>query len=107
MKTNRAKLSAMVKLGQRGALLASALCLGGMAQAQTTYNVAGLADFTGPFADIMKDMTGCRRAVLDWWSEEVGKAQGVALRIKDFDTRYDVAQVASLWPGIKLSLIHI
>ena len=57
MKTNRAKLSAMVKLGQRGALLASALCLGGMAQAQTTYNVAGLADFTGPFADIMKDMT--------------------------------------------------
>ena len=97
MKTNRAKLSAMVKLGQRGALLASALCLGGMAQAQTTYNVAGLADFTGPFADIMKDMTGCRRAVLDWWSEEVGKAQGVALRIKDFDTRYDVAQVASLW----------
>ena len=104
MKTNRAKLSAMVKLGQRGALLASALCLGGMAQAQTTYNVAGLADFTGPFADIMKDMTGCRRAVLDWWSEEVGKAQGVALRIKDFDTRYDVAQVASLWPGIKSEL---
>ena len=45
MKTNRTKLSAMVKLGQRGALLASALCLGGMAQAQTTYNVAGLADF--------------------------------------------------------------
>jgi len=104
MKTNRAKLSAMVKLGQRGALLASTLCLGGMAQAQTTYNVAGLADFTGPFADIMKDMTGCRRAVLDWWSEEVGKAQGVALRIKDFDTRYDVAQVASLWPGIKSEL---
>ena len=104
MKMNRANLLALAKLGQRGALLASALCLGGMAQAQTTYNVAGLADFTGPFADIMKDVTGCRRAVLDWWSEEVGKVQGVALRIKDFDTRYDVAQVASLWPGIKSEL---
>ena len=46
----------MVKLGQRGALLASALCLGGMAQAQTTYNVAGLADFTGPFAERLNSL---------------------------------------------------
>jgi branched-chain amino acid transport system substrate-binding protein len=87
-----------------GALILGTTAVGGGAQAQTVYNVAGLADFTGPYADIMKDLTGCRKAVLDWWNDEVGKAQGVALRIKEYDTRYDVAQVASLWPGIKSEL---
>lgn len=87
-----------------GALVVGTAALGAGAQAQTVYNVAGLADFTGPYADIMKDMTGCRKAVFDWWNDEVGKAQGVALRIKEYDTRYDVAQVASLWPGIKSEL---
>lgn len=76
----------------------------GSAQAQTTYNLAGLADFTGPYADIMKDFAGCRRGVVDWWSAEVGKDIGVSLKVKDYDTRYDVAQVASLWPGIKSEL---
>ena len=71
------------------------LVLAGAAQAQTTYNVAGLADFTGPFADVMKDMTGCRKGVLDWWSDEVGKAQGVALRVKEYDTR---ATTWRRWP---------
>lgn len=74
------------------------------AKAQTTYNVAGIADFTGPYADVMKDLAGCRKAVFDWWSEEVGKPMGVALRLKDYDGRYDVAQIASLWPGIKSEL---
>lgn len=73
-------------------------------QAQTTYNLVGLADFTGPYADIMKDVTGCRRGVIDWWNAEVGKELGMSLRIKDYDTRYDVAQVASLWPGAKSEL---
>lgn len=99
METKAANASGIV-----GALLLGAATLGGTAQAQTVYNVAGLADFTGPYADIMKDMTGCRKAALDWWSEEVGKAQGVMLKIKEYDTRYDVAQVASLWPGIKSEL---
>lgn len=87
-----------------GALILGMTALGGGAQAQTVYNVAGLADFTGPYADIMKDLTGCRKAVFDWWNDEVGRARGVALRIKEYDTRYDVAQVASLWPGIKSEL---
>lgn len=104
MKTKRASLTVPFKLVQGGALVAAALCLGGTAQAQTTYNVAGMADFTGPYADVMKEWTGCRRAVFDWWNDEVGKGQGVALRVKDYDTRYDVAQVASLWPGIKSEL---
>ncbi len=38
---------------------------GSTAYAQTTYNIAGIADFTGPFADVMKDITGCRRGVFD------------------------------------------
>lgn len=81
-----------------------ALLCWGQAQAQTTYNIAGMADFTGPYADVMKDMTGCRKAVLDWWNDEVGKPLSVALKIKEYDTRYDVAQVASLWPGVKSEL---
>lgn len=106
MKTKHASLTVPSKLAQCGTLVAAALCLGGTAQAQqvTTYNVAGMADFTGPYADIMKDWTGCRRGVFEWWNEEVGKGMGVALRVKDFDTRYDVAQVASIWPGIKSEL---
>ena len=57
-----------------GALVVGTATLGAGVQAQTVYNVAGLADFTGPYADIMKDMTGCRKAVFDWWNDEVGKA---------------------------------
>jgi branched-chain amino acid transport system substrate-binding protein len=76
----------------------------GSVQAQTVYNLTGLADFTGPYADIMKDVTGCRRGVIEWWNTEVGKDLGVSLKIKDYDTRYDVAQVASLWPGAKSEL---
>lgn len=89
-------------LGAAGGL--GMLLAGAGAQAQTTYNLVGLADFTGPYADIMKDVTGCRRGVVDWWNAEVGKDLGVALKIKDYDTRYDVAQVASLWPGAKSEL---
>lgn len=94
---------------QHAVRIAAAAALGfatfaNTAQAQTVYNIAGLADFTGPYADIMKDLTGCRRGVIDWWNEEVGKGVGVTLKIKDYDHRYDVAQVASLWPGIKSEL---
>ncbi|WP_137388859.1 ABC transporter substrate-binding protein [Rhodoligotrophos defluvii] len=74
------------------------------AQAQTTYNVAGMADFTGPYADIMKDWTETRHATVRWWNEEVGKGLGVQVNLKDYDNRYDVAQVASLWPGIKAEI---
>jgi len=81
--------------------------IGWGAQAQQTpvaYNIAGIADFTGPFADVSRDWMGCRRGVVDWWNDEVGKSLGVALRLKDYDARYDVAQTASLWPGIKSEL---
>lgn len=74
------------------------------AQAETTYNIAAFADFTGPYADVMKDLVGARRPVIDWWNAEVGKNLGVKLTIKDYDNRYDAAQSASLWPGMKAEL---
>jgi branched-chain amino acid transport system substrate-binding protein len=73
-------------------------------QAETVYNIAGLADFTGPYADIMKDWTSSRAAAVAWWNEEVGKDLGIKVNVKDYDTRYDVAQTASLWPGIKAEI---
>lgn len=82
----------------------AALGAGAPAAAQTSYNVASLADFTGPYADVMKNLIGGRWAVVNWWNEEVGKGLGVKLTMKDYDHRYDAAQVSSLWPGIKSEL---
>ena len=83
---------------------ASGLLLSTTAHAQTTINVAALADFAGPYANVMNDMQGGRLAVLDWWNKEVGEKLKVRIVVKTFDTRYDVAQTASLWPGIKAEL---
>lgn len=69
--------------------------------AQTTYGVAMLSDFSGPYADVMPMLGGGRQAAVDWWNAEVGAKLGVKLNWKNFDTRYDAAQTASLWPGIK------
>lgn len=77
---------------------------GARVSADFTYNVASMADFTGPYADVMKDLIGTRKPVIDWWNAEVGQKIGVKLGIKDYDHRYDAAQVASLWPGIKARL---
>jgi hypothetical protein len=46
-------------------------------------------------------MQGGRLAVIEWWNKEVGSKLNVQIVVKTFDTRYDVAQTASLWPGIK------
>lgn len=87
-----------------GATAVAVVALAPPASAQTTYNIASIADFTGPYADIMKDLVGARRATVDWWNEEVGKGMGIKIGIKDYDGRYDAAQTASLWPGIKAEL---
>jgi branched-chain amino acid transport system substrate-binding protein len=42
--------------------------------------------------------------VIDWWNKEVGESLKVRIAMKTYDTRYDVAQTASLWPGIKAEL---
>jgi branched-chain amino acid transport system substrate-binding protein len=89
-----AKLAAIA--GLVGSLVAP-----GAASAQTTYGVALLSDFSGPYADVMPLLGAGREKVLDWWNAEVGAKLGVKLNYKNFDTRYDTAQTASLWPGIK------
>ncbi len=85
------------------ALIASLLPAAG-ALAQTTINVAALSDFSGPYANVMNEMQGGRQAVIDWWNKEVGEKLKVRIAVKTYDTRYDVAQTASLWPGIKAEL---
>ena len=87
-----------------GAVATAGVALPVPALAQTVYNIAGMADFTGPYADIMKSLIAGRWAVLNWWNEEVGKGIGVRINMKDYDTRYDTAQTSSLWPGIKSEL---
>jgi len=74
------------------------------AQAEATYNLALLSDFSGPYADIMPVLAGGREAVFTWWNATRGKELGVTLNYKNYETRYDAAQVASLWPGIKSEL---
>jgi hypothetical protein len=59
--------------GRLAGLAAGQLALPTTAFAQTVYNVAGIADFTGPYADVMKNLAGGRWTVFDWWNEEVGK----------------------------------
>jgi len=67
--------------------------------AQVEYKVPGLADFSGPFADVSKHLVA-RGAVIKWWNDNDGKKLGVKLTLKEYDTRYDGTVVASLWPGI-------
>jgi branched-chain amino acid transport system substrate-binding protein len=68
--------------------------------AQTVYQVPAMSDFSGPFSSIMPMMAGGREAVATWWNAEVGLKMGVKIEVKSYDTRYDAAQTASLWPGV-------
>ena len=72
----------------------------GAAMAQTTYMVPSLSDFSGPFSTVMPSIGGGREAVINWWNAEVGAKQGIKLQMKAYDTRFETAQTASLWPGI-------
>ena len=96
-------MSFLKRITTAGALAAT-FALAAPASAQTTYNIASMADFTGPYADVMRDLIGARKPVIEWWNAEVGSKIGVKLAMKDYDHRYDAAQVASLWPGIKAEL---
>lgn len=98
----------LTKRGLRGLLAAGAIAVAATmpmkAQAEATYNLALLSDFSGPYADIMPVLAGGREAVFTWWNATRGKELGVTLNYKNYETRYDAAQVASLWPGIKSEL---
>ncbi|RYZ12698.1 MAG: ABC transporter substrate-binding protein [Comamonadaceae bacterium] len=70
------------------------------AAAQTVYQVPALSDYSGPFAAIMPMIGPARESVIAWWNAEQGAKLGVRLDLKTYDTRYDTAQTASLWPGV-------
>jgi branched-chain amino acid transport system substrate-binding protein len=70
------------------------------AAAETVYQVPALSDYSGPFAAIMPMVGPGREGVVNWWNAEVGVKLGVKLELKTYDTRYDTAQTASLWPGV-------
>ena len=70
------------------------------AAAETVYQVPALSDYSGPFAAIMPMVGPGREGVVNWWNAEVGVKLGVKLDLKTYDTRYDTAQTASLWPGV-------
>ncbi len=64
------------------------------------YNITGSVDFTGPYAVVMPPIDETADIFFAWWNEEVGSKIGVKLNRKSYDTRYDPAITASLWPGI-------
>ncbi|MBN9462285.1 MAG: ABC transporter substrate-binding protein [Burkholderiales bacterium] len=111
----RAQAAAMGATRRFAAHCAAALALAcagaaapsAQAQAQTVYNIAGYVDYTGPFAVSMPSFDGGRKAVIEWWNQEVGAKEGVRLAYKAYDMRYDASQAASLWPGIKSELSPI
>ena len=70
------------------------------ARAETSYVVPSLSDFSGPFSSVMPALGGARESVIGWWNADVGSKIGVKLVMKAYDTRFDTAQTASLWPGI-------
>lgn len=86
-----------VRTATLGSLLAAAVL---PVTAQTVYQMPAMSDFSGPFSSIMPMMAGGREAVTTWWNAEVGNRLGVKIEMKSYDTRYDAAQTASLWPGV-------
>jgi branched-chain amino acid transport system substrate-binding protein len=91
----------------RAVAIALGLVLGANARAQTKYGIASLGDYTGPYTAVFPQMNQGREGVIAWWNKEVGAGLGVQITSKTFDTRYDAAQTASLWPGIKAELSPI
>jgi len=65
-----------------------------------TYNISFSADYSGPYTYLMKSADPAQKIFLQWWNEEVGNKLGVKIVVKSYDTRYNPAVVASLWPGI-------
>ena len=80
--------------------LATVVAAGLPAMAQTVYPVPSMSDFSGPFASVFPAFAEGRQSVLAWWNAEVGAKLGVKLDLRAYDTRYDTAQTASLWPGV-------
>lgn len=64
------------------------------------YNISQGLDYSGPYATVMKPLDDGSKIIFDWWNETVGERLGINVNRKTYDTRYDAAVVATLWPGI-------
>lgn len=67
------------------------------------YVISESADFTGPYAVMMKSVDAARKIFCQWWNETRGPALGITINRKTYETRYDSSIVASLWPKILAS----
>ena len=86
-------------------VFALSLPLRGPAQAEVKeYRVPAFADFSGPYADLMKWTVPARDAIIKWWNDTDGKKMDLKLTPKNYDARYDATVVASMWPGILAEL---
>src|SRR5512139_1193711 len=93
------KFISMCCLG--GLLCLGSIPLSGVAFGEVkTFNVTSSYDFSGPYADIMKNSSNAQKIVFAWWNHEVGKGLGVQLDLKGYDFRYDATITASKWPGV-------
>ena len=70
------------------------------ASAATEYKITFSADYSGPYTYLMKSADPAQKIFVTWWNETMGQKLGIKLTIKSYDTRYNPAVVASLWPGI-------
>ncbi len=64
------------------------------------YNFLSCSDWSGPYAEIMPDYFNGRTSVLAWWNKTVGERLGVKINMKDYDTRYDAAETASMYARV-------
>lgn len=71
------------------------------------YRVPMLMDFSGPYAEVNKWHAPPKDVIIKWWNETEGIKLGVKIVPKTYDTRYDGALVASIWPGILSELSPI
>ncbi len=80
------------------ATLGAGAFLPARAQAPHVYTIPVAADYTGPIAAIIDSWQAAHQAMLAWWNETRGARIGVRIEQKIYDTRYDMATLARLWP---------
>lgn len=67
------------------------------AQAQQTYSIVSLLDYSGPFANRGKPVEQMQRLLVDWFNETRGAKAGIKLDFKPVDTGYDQAKTVQAY----------
>ena len=95
----------------RSGLVGAAMLLAGaLPGSAAEYVMSASADYSGPFAGVMPNAMAGINAVADWWNKEVGAKNGVIVKVKIYDMRYDPAVIARTWPSILSSdkpILHL